>query len=76
MLHEVMTDIASEGPLAKESLTLLTKLFKIDAKAVVFFAKMGLISNLLKKYEQENTVMPLLQAAAASEHWKALVKQS
>jgi hypothetical protein len=76
MLHEVMTDVASEGPLAKESLTLLIKLFKADAKAVVFFVKMGLLSNLLKKYEQEITLMPLLQAAETSEHWKALVTHS
>ena len=54
----------------------MTKIFEADAKAVVFFAKMGLLSNLLKKYEKKETLIKLLEAAEASQHWTALVTKS
>ena len=60
LLHELMVDVAGEGPLAEQTLILLTKIFEADAKAVVFFAKMGLISNLLKKCEKQDTLIGLL----------------
>lgn len=76
MLHELMVDVASEGPQAKQTLILLTKIFETDAKSVVFFAKMGLLSNLLMKYEKQDDPLELLKAAEASQHWTALISKS